>query len=432
MNKYLSHWEKIRPLIIKISSSKFLKFGLLISTVNVLGGILGYAYQIVISHLLLPSEFAKFNAVMALSVFFGAPLSALVMILSKRVSTFKAHADLGRIKFFYIRVCKLMGCASIIAAIIFLALINTFQLYLKIEETWPIIIFGGILILGIFYAINNGFIQGMQWFVFYSSLGIVGIILKMAFSVIFIDVNYGISGALGGVLLSMVVILFSGSTGLLKNLPSIHSNAHAEPSFPVINFVKEAAPIVAANIAFVAITQLDMVYVNWFFPPLTAGYYAAASILGKAILYLPGGLILALFPMVSESHARNESSRHIFQQAIIVTIIVCGGMSAIYWVFAERIIALFYDPSYFPAVDILKWYGLAIFPVSLVLVAEQFLIAKGKILFAWLFLLIAPIQLLAVYFWHSEIWMVILIMGISGLALAGIGYVMMFRIIYKK
>lgn len=37
------------------------------------------------------------------------------------------------------------------------------------------------------------------------------------------------------------------------------------------------------------------------FTPFDAGRYAVASVLGKAALYLPCGIILAMFPMVANT-----------------------------------------------------------------------------------------------------------------------------------
>jgi O-antigen/teichoic acid export membrane protein len=136
--------------------------------------------------------------------------------------------------------------------------------------------------------------------------------------------------------------------------------------------------------------------------------------------------------MVSESHFKKESVRHLFLQAVVFTVIACGGISMLYFVYASEIITVFYGVEYAPAADILRWYGFAMIPIALVLVAEQFLIAKGKILFAWLFICIAPVQFFAVSRWHSEIWMVILIMGLSGITLCAIGYGIMLRILIGK
>jgi O-antigen/teichoic acid export membrane protein len=194
-----------------------------------------------------------------------------------------------------------------------------------------------------------------------------------------------------------------------------------------IKSLTESFPILLATISLTAMTQLDMVLVNWFFNPEEAGLYAAASVLGKAVLYLPGGLVVALFPIVAERHAKGGKSLSLFLQASIVTLCSCGLIAFIYWLFGEEIIQFLYGESYIGAGKILSWYGFAILPISIVIVAEQFLIAKGKVLFAWLFLGIVPFQFLAIYNWHSELWMILAVMCVFGLILLLIGFWLIFR-----
>ena len=127
MNNMFGCLAQVGEIISKISTSKFLKFGILISIVNIFGGALGYLYQIMMGRLLEPSEFAKFNAVMSLSVVMGAPLSALVMIVSRKVSALKAQGDLGLIRVFYSQVYRLMFFLVIPAMLIFLLVAQNIQ-----------------------------------------------------------------------------------------------------------------------------------------------------------------------------------------------------------------------------------------------------------------------------------------------------------------
>jgi hypothetical protein len=69
--------------------------------------------------------------------------------------------------------------------------------------------------------------------------------------------------------------------------------------------------------------------------------------------------------------------------------------------------------------------------MALVLVAERFLIAKGRVLFAYLFVLFAPLQLLAIHLFHDSLQMVVVVMGASGLLLVVLGYGLMWRV-YRR
>jgi O-antigen/teichoic acid export membrane protein len=193
-----------------------------------------------------------------------------------------------------------------------------------------------------------------------------------------------------------------------------------------------ALPILIANTAFAAMTQLDMVLVNYYFPPHEAGLYAAASIIGKAVMYLPSGIAMALFPMVAENNARDQSSAHLLLQAVGLTALLCTAGAVFYLLLGEWIIGILYGPSYEGSGEILRIFGFAILPMAMVMVAEYFLMAKGRVLFAYLSAIIAPLELTAIYFWHDSLQSVVIIMGVSGLLLAILGYGMLWPAFRKS
>ena len=80
----------------------------------------------------------------------------------------------------------------------------------------------------------------------------------------------------------------------------------------------------------------------------------------------------------------------------------------------------------------LKYYGFAILPMAMVMVAEYFLIAMGKILFSWIFFIIAPFQILGVHYFHSDASSVILIVGLCCTIVMMIGYVLLWTDIKTK
>ena len=97
----------------------------------------------------------------------------------------------------------------------------------------------------------------------------------------------------------------------------------------------------------------------------------------------------------------------------------------------EQIIALLYGQDYQRAGVVLKFYGLIMIPMALILVAENYLIATGKVLFAYLFLALIPFQVVAIYFYHDSLLQVITVMGLFGCIQAIIGYVLLWKAFQK-
>lgn len=398
------------------SASAWLFFG------TIVGGILGYVFHVLIGRMLTPLEYGLFSTMMALYSVFATPLGTLMMVISRKVSEYRARQDSGSLThFFYSINIRSTAIGGLIIGICFI-FSPQLQTYLKAPSNIPIYLLGALLFLTIFPTINNAFMQGMQKFEWFSALGSLSVLLKIVFSVPLVWLGYGVAGAIGGIILAYLVILSLTYGVLYRPL----TEGRYKPSLKVHLSFKSVWPVLVANLAFAAMTQFDMVLVNYYFPAHEAGLYAAASILGKAVMYLPSGIALALFPMVSENHAREQSSAHLLFQAVGLTTVLCAAGAIFYFLFGEPIIGLLYGESYWGAGEVLKFFGFAIFPMSLVMVAEYFLIAKGRILFAYLFVIVAPLELVAIHFFHDSLQMVVAIMGISGLFLTFLGYGMLF------
>jgi O-antigen/teichoic acid export membrane protein len=395
---------------------------------NTLGGVLGYVFHVLMGRMLSTQEYGLFSAMMALFAVFAAPLGTLVMVVSRKVSEYRARLEDGSITHFYYSINISTAIVGMLIFGVYLLFAPQIQFYLKAPSVLPVDLLGALLFLTFLPSISNAFLQGLQRFTWLSVTASLWVLLKIVCCALLIWLGYGLVGAVSGVILATLALWFINYGALYRSLAQGRNKPHQTAHLSI----KPALPVLVANVAFVAMTQLDMVLVNYYFPAHEAGLYAAASILGKAVMYLPGGIALALFPMVAENHARNQSSAHLLLHAVGLTALLCSIGAIFYFMFGEWIITLLYGESYRGAGEVLKYFGFAILPMGLVMVAEHFLIAKGRVLFAYLFVITAPLQLVAIYFYHESLQMVVTMMGASGVLLAILGYGLLWRVFRKS
>jgi O-antigen/teichoic acid export membrane protein len=385
---------------------------------GIAAGFLGYVFQILMGRMLSTQEYGLFGAMMALFAVLTAPYATLMMIVSRKVSEYRIKQDSGSITHLYYSINIRAAVVGVFILGVYYFLVPQIQFYLKAPSVTPVYLLGLLLFLFCAIFINNAFLQGMQRFIWLSMSGFLNILFKIIFSTVFVWLGYGVAGAIGGTILAIIM-------GWFIVYGVLHRSLEEGRSLPFQTrhlSMKSAPPVLAANVAFGVMTQFDIVLVNYYFPAHEAGLYAAASILGKAVMYLPTGVAMALFPMVAENHVRSQSSIHLLMQSVGLTIFLSGACAAFYFMFGEEIIGLLYGEDYRGAGEVLRFYGFAILPMALVLVAEHFLIAKERVLFAYLFLLTAPLQLIGVYFFHDSLQMVVAVMGVCGLILVLLGY----------
>jgi len=417
--KCISVYQRLMELLF----GKLARASIWMVAAGIAAGALGYVFQVLMGRMLVPAEFALFCAIMALFSILCAPLGTLLMLVSRKVSEYRAKNDAGSIIHFYYFVNLRTAVFGIGVIAVCFAFSTLLQSYLKAPNVTPIYLLGVMLFFTFLPSINSAFMQGMQNFKWFSVSSVLSVLLKIIFAVTLVWLGYGITGALLGISFSFVMIWLLSYYGLHSQLVRGRGK-----SFQTTHLsIKSALPVLVANVAFATMTQFDMVLVNYYFPSHEAGLYAAASVLGKAVLYLPGGIALALFPMVAENHAGNKGSAHLLMQALLLAALMCGAGAVFYYLFGEWLIRSLYGENYLGASEVLRYYGLAILPMALVMVTEHFLIAKGKVLFAYLFLVFAPLQLLAVYWYHTSLLMIVGIMAATNVLLCSVGFWLLWR-----
>jgi O-antigen/teichoic acid export membrane protein len=177
------------------------------------------------------------------------------------------------------------------------------------------------------------------------------------------------------------------------------------------------------NLAFALLTQIDLILVNKLFSSADASTFASAAILGRTIIYLPGAMVLAMFPMVSETKARNKSTHPILFKSIGMTILTSGFGALLFFFWSKPILHLFFGERYLGSAEILKYYALAMLPMGLLTILTQYLIARGHALFGYVVLAGAALEIGLIYWLHSSLLSIVSIVGTVGIILFSVGFI---------
>ena len=404
----------------------FFKAGFLLTFASILVGILGYLFQILVGRMLEPTDFAVFSTLLALYILLGSPFSAINMLITRHVSILRANKRSKEGGRYYWRLQKWGLLVGLIFFAIFYLFSGFFIEYLKAQSLTQLLIFSTLLIFSSLLVINNSFLQGFHLFGWQAASNVFSASVKLFLSVGFIAIGFNVNGAILGVSLSAAFAWLIGVWVLWRSFSKFKDDSIGAVDHN-FNNLAGLFQVLSISISFALMTQLDMVLVNWFFSPSDAGLYAAASVLGKAVLYIPSGLIVALFPMTIEAHINKLQGTPLLKAALFSTFLICGALAFIYSIWGNEIIHLIYGDAYIGAGSILRWYGFAILPMTLVIVYEHYLIAKGKMIFSWIFLVFGPLQMAAIYFWHDKLIYVIAAVGGSGMLLFLCGSFMSYK-----
>jgi len=358
--------------------------------------VFNYLFQIVMGRLLGPGQYGLLNALLSLLVVLSIPISTLLMAVSAKAAEYRARSDGGGISGLYSQVTRRVLKAGGAGLIVFLLCSSLIGSYLRAPSLVPVLLLGTAAFFSLLGPVNTAMLQGLQD---YKWLGITMALsgpARLVFSVLPVLAGFGINGAVGGLVATGIFAWWITYAPLKKHI----TTPGDEERGGHLAFSR-VMPIFAANLAFAVMTQADIVLVNRYFLPHEAGVYASAAILGRAVMYIPGSIVLAMFPMVSETKALNTSGRHLLFKSLLATSFFSGGGALLFYLFPEWIIGTFFGAGYLEAASLLKYFGLAMLPMAFLLVFMNYFVAREKNVFSYIMAVCAVLEIAAMHLYHS-------------------------------
>ena len=372
--------------------------------------------------------FGEMNALFSLTMIFGVPFASITNYLAKNVSRYYAVGKEKQANDLIIRNYRnlfIVGCIIVIVLTPFSGFIAA---ALKIKSLVPIILFILSILVSLVLPINTGILQGIQNFrylsFFFAGTGISKYILCVAL----VAIGMGLNGIMIGTILSTLLIAYISFIPISKHLGRGRDTVSSQDRDSLSIII----PIILANLAFALFTQSDIVLVKYFFTPQEAGIYSSASVLGKAVMYLPGAIVISLFPMVASNKALNKGTIHLIVKALAITVSLSGCGALILYLFPERIISLFFGERFASAAAITGMFAVAMMPLAVIMIIMNYNIAKGEKYFTYVMLLFAAGQITGIMTFHDSLSSVLKVIFFSGLLCVSVLFSMLIFEYYKS
>lgn len=396
-----------------------------------LGNVFAYLFQVVIARVLSAEDFGAFNALNSLAVVIAAPVTVLPVVFS-RYTVQLMQDGLGQVKCLLTDSLRLFFLLSIFVFLIGLLALPWLKDYLHLEQSTPIIIILVQLILSLLFPILIGVLQGLHRFGFMGIASSSVALLRFLGAVIFVYfLIWGVNGALFSTIFGMLAAMAIAYWGL-KDV--FQQNRVTPPVGLYKKMAIYAFPVFICTSMMTMLGNLDITLVRHYCSAEEAGLYAMAAILGRIALFLPGALLVVLFPVAAKaSHEDNEDQR-ILWLSMAMTALLGGGFSLICWLFPEQLISLLFGSKYLAAATLLQKISLAMALLAITNVIFMYSLARHSFGFLW-FLVIGVISMLGMIFiYHDTAEMVanILLGSIAGILLFTIFWFILSRGILRN
>ncbi len=258
------------------------------------------------------------------------------------------------------------------------------RLVLALQVTHPSALWFTLLLgLGaLWFPIMCGVLQGRQNFLWYGNVYIMNGVGR--FAAIFVLVYL-----LGGLSPSAVLGAFIGlatATGLgaWQNRFCWTDRAIYPQWKP---WLARVVPLTLGAGATMFMMSADMIFVQRYFDRNETGFYAAAGMIGRALIFFTIPISAVMFPKVVASAAKSEKTNVVFL-SLGATALLGASASIFCTIFPELPLRLVYDKSFLKVAPLVPWFVWCMLPLTLVNVLANNLLARQRYgVVPWLVLL---------------------------------------------
>lgn len=405
--------------------TEFITASITLSVASIFFSLINYILQIMYSRNFSVENFGIFNAVNALTfyyTFFASPLANKIIM---EVSQFSDNTE--RLKaFLYFGRRNLFVCICLLSIPSVMLMIG-----MGIYGDLPILFILSIVViclLGNWYIIFQGFLQGLHLFYRLAFITFLLPIIRFTITCILFYFGLGINAVFiftvfFQIITCILYYVFLPKQIKIKPAPCTLSVKEFSTKTFYKNFTRYILQTGIIYLLFYFMMQSDTLLIKFFFSSYDTGIYSSASVFGKAIVFLSGAVTLVLFPYVAKNTADNKSSLRILLKGIFVNLLIAGSGALLLFIFPQLLV-MFFGEKYQEAIRIIKYIGAAFLPLSMLNILFTFYLAKKR--FDCFFPLFAAFiaEILCIVLFHNSLMQALLSFFIGG-TVGCIGFVLL-------
>jgi O-antigen/teichoic acid export membrane protein len=276
----------------------------LFAFLSLVGAILNYALYPSLAHVLNPTEFGDFVAVLAISNQLLGIMLAFTLTSISLVNTYPE--DEAREKAQIIQ--KVLIWLFLGATAVLLVVSPLIRQQLHIVDPLTFVILALLLVAAVPAVMWTGYLQGHQRVIKVGIYNVAGVVSKLVLALLFARL-WGVSGGLLGVLAGTMLGILTLRLIAGMRLPSLRSSLTplTASQWTYVRGTMTSLGVSVLVVGMLSVLQnIDIIFAKILFPPAVAGVYSGISVLSNALYFLGLLLVWIVLPAVSPANPRHN------------------------------------------------------------------------------------------------------------------------------
>jgi O-antigen/teichoic acid export membrane protein len=396
-----------------LKGERVLTANLIVGGGTIATGLLGVAFQSLVSHNLRPTDFGGVFAVVTLITLIGLPATAFTLLMARETSRDRADGHHARSTALLHSGNRMLLLAGIAGAAAFALAAPLIARFFDVPVPLLLAAAGGIP-FGLALPLLLGEFQGQQRFLAFSLMSTGQAALKLI-GALGLGLVYGPLGIIAGISLATAATYLVAWRMLRRKLS-------IKPRLP---WFRAAAAyiliIIPSTIALAVLLSTDVLLVKHYFPGRAAGEYSAVAALGRAIFWGATGVAGVLFPKVVFRESQGRSGIPLIGASL--ALVALGGFAglALLSFGSTWLLTAFAGGTYAHAATYVPWYalGMTLLGGAAVLIATQQ--SRGKPGFLVVLIPLTLLEPALLVAFHQNLMQVVQVVDLSmALLLAGL------------
>ena len=397
-------------------SDPIFKQGSVIFASSIVVNVLNLVFWLYMVRHLAPQDYGVLNTFVSVLMFFCVPVGILQTVVTRYTSKYMAHKQVDRVQSLLSYFIRIIGI--FLAVVLFVLVIGSHYIsaFLQIDEKRLLYAVAAGIIFNSFATVTLGALAGLQRFNDVAINGIISVISKLFFGFVLVALGLKAFGGLLGFVFSVIV----GFCLSLFQLPKGMIKLKAMPN-PVILDKKDIysyfLPVGLSMLCFFALTNMDIILVKHFFPPLEAGFYSVAQMVGKIVLFVPGAVGVVMFPKIVDHHSKNENTKVILRKCLWVVGTLCGIATFFSLIFPAFILKVLTGHDQPQAIALVKFFAVSMSFFALINIFMIYHLSLRRMRFIYLMSVMTIFQFLGIWLFHSTLTGVLLTLNLCSAVL---------------
>jgi O-antigen/teichoic acid export membrane protein len=382
----------------KILANQYLRHNILLFATNILAGAFAYLLHPFLGHIMSVQEYGQVATFIALSLVLATPTQIIATVAARYASSLSTKGDDTQLNDFIRRLTGILLIAGIVTTAVFIVVSGSVASFFHLDSSQEVVIISFVFITVFAAPLNQGVLQGLQFFGWYSVITLLAAFLRLILAIGFIFAGLGVNGAILGIVLSATLTYFASFLPLRKILKGPRTQAGSLRSLWLYSIF---AAIAATGI--VALYSIDTVLARHFLNASQAGLYAALATVGRIVLFITNSIAIIMFPRVVALHEKGEPHAHIVVQAVLGVLGLGFVVEAVFYLAPSLITKVLFGSAFDTIAALLPLYGVAMLLLAFAQILAMYFLAIGNRIFVLIIFCACVLQIALITWHHAQI-----------------------------